>query len=77
MTKKVVVSCVFVPLLALSAAPAGAEEVSRNVAMQAAAMSPYRVKRRRCRCCSYRKRNRNRKDLLRQEGKPENVRQYR
>jgi elongation factor Ts len=27
-------------LVALSAAPAGAEEVSRNVAMQAAAMSP-------------------------------------
>ncbi|MBU2060595.1 MAG: translation elongation factor Ts [Bacteroidetes bacterium] len=58
-------------LVALSAAPAGAEEVSRNVAMQAAAMSPIALNEEGVDAATIEKEIEIAKDLLRQEGKPE------
>ncbi|MCW2117914.1 translation elongation factor Ts [Flavobacterium sp. 7A] len=58
-------------LVALSAAPAGAEEVSRNVAMQAAAMSPIALNEAGVDAATIEKEIEIAKDLLRQEGKPE------
>ena len=58
-------------LVALSAAPAGAEEVSRNVAMQAAAMSPIALNEDGVDAATIEKEIEIAKDLLRQEGKPE------
>ncbi|SDZ87052.1 translation elongation factor Ts (EF-Ts) [Flavobacterium gillisiae] len=58
-------------LVALSAAPAGAEEVSRNVAMQAAAMSPIALNEEGVDAAIIEKEIEIAKDLLRQEGKPE------
>ncbi|MEZ7500460.1 translation elongation factor Ts [Flavobacterium sp. Arc3] len=58
-------------LVALSAAPAGAEEVSRNVAMQAAAMSPIALNEEGVDAAVIEKEIEIAKDLLRQEGKPE------
>ena len=58
-------------LVALSAAPAGADEVSRNVAMQAAAMSPIALNEEGVDAATIEKEIEIAKDLLRQEGKPE------
>lgn len=58
-------------LVALSAAPAGAEEVSRNVAMQAAAMAPIALNEEGVDAAVIEKEIEIAKDLLRQEGKPE------
>lgn len=58
-------------LVSLSAAPAGAEEVSRNVAMQAAAMSPIALNEEGVDAATIEKEIEIAKDLLRQEGKPE------
>ncbi|WP_366186453.1 translation elongation factor Ts [Flavobacterium ovatum] len=58
-------------LVALSAAPAGADEVSRNVAMQAAAMSPIALNEAGVDAATIEKEIEIAKDLLRQEGKPE------
>lgn len=58
-------------LVALSATPAGAEEVSRNVAMQAAAMSPIALNEEGVDAATIEKEIEIAKDLLRQEGKPE------
>lgn len=60
-------------LVALSAAPAGADEVSRNVAMQAAAMSPIALNEAGVDAVTIEKEIEIAKDLLRQEGKPEGM----
>jgi elongation factor Ts len=57
-------------LVALSAAPAGAEEVSRNVAMQAAAMSPIALNEEGVDAAVIEKKSKSQRSL-RQEGKPE------
>ena len=58
-------------LVALSAAPAGADEVARNIAMQAAAMSPIALNEEGVDAATIEKEIEIAKDLLRQEGKPE------
>ena len=58
-------------IVALSAAPAGADEVARNVAMQAAAMAPIALNEAGVDSETIAKEIEIAKDLLRQEGKPE------
>ena len=58
-------------LVALSASVAGAEEASRNVAMQAAAMNPIALNEAGVDAAIVEKEIEIAKDLLRQEGKPE------
>jgi elongation factor Ts len=58
-------------IVALSAAPAGADEVARNVAMQAAAMAPIALDEAGVDSETIAKEIEIAKDLLRQEGKPE------
>jgi elongation factor Ts len=58
-------------IVALSAAPAGAEEVARNVSMQAAAMAPIALNEEGVDAATIEKEIEIAKDLLRQEGKPE------
>jgi elongation factor Ts len=58
-------------LVSLSAAVEGAEEVARNIAMQAAAMSPIALNEAGVDAVTIEKEIEIAKDLLRQEGKPE------
>jgi len=58
-------------LVSLSAAVAGADEVSRNVAMQAAAMNPIALNEAGVDADTIAKEIEIAKDMLRQEGKPE------
>jgi elongation factor Ts len=58
-------------LISLSAALEGAEEVARNIAMQAAAMSPIALNEEGVDAATIEKEIEIAKDLLRQEGKPE------
>lgn len=60
-------------LVALSAAVEGTEEVSRNVAMQAAAMAPIALNEESVDAATIEKEIEIAKDILRQEGKPENM----